>query len=119
MLAARAGFAGVADLQAMAVVGDEGDEVRAGPGALRGPEGFEQTRGEREEAEEFEGETRGPERSLSDARRYDHASTASATSASTADGKSHSRPEMRTDARNMRAEYARAAGEAQSLKLEA
>ena len=46
-LAAIPRFVPVLDLHALAVIGQHGDEVRAGPGALSGPERFQQARRQR------------------------------------------------------------------------
>jgi hypothetical protein len=53
--AAGLGFATVGDLEALAVVGDDGEEVCAGACSLGGPEGFEQTKCERADADDLEG----------------------------------------------------------------
>src|SRR5690242_21783854 len=61
-LAAAVDLPAILDLHAGAVVGHDGENVCAGPGALAGPERLEQTNSEREETEQFQKEAGGEQR---------------------------------------------------------
>src|SRR5947209_14909232 len=52
------GFAVVMNLQALAVVGDDGDHIRAGFGLAPGPEGFKQAERDGNQRERFQQDTK-------------------------------------------------------------